>query len=123
MWSWGADAFVRSWARQITLWSFVIVFYAFEVPTLGSGEGFRALIGLLVLFGPAMSGFCYIMSYLFDQASWAVAIVIIVDIVAGLILGGWVPRAGGDVVSLQLLDPTRMLFPTSHSVCILGSGF
>jgi ATP-binding cassette subfamily A (ABC1) protein 3 len=90
---------------QFTLWSIVILIFAFPNTDLLSGPDARGCtIGLLILFGPAMSGFVYLLSFLFKSAAGAQVAMIFIGIVLGLVLSiiGIVLRLIGSTTSVYV---------------------
>ena len=74
---------------QPTVWMIVILLLLFpkmEAFT-ASGEALGCVIGLLILFGSAVSGFSYILSFAFCESSSAQVGLLFVNFILGLILG------------------------------------
>ena len=72
---------------QPTVWLLIILIVSFpKTDTLGSGDALRCTIGLLILFGSAISGFSYLLSFAFSSSAGAQIGILFLIFVLGLIL-------------------------------------
>ena len=98
---------------QLTAWMMLIVILAFpDTEPLTSSEAFPVTVGLVMLFGPAVSGFVYLMSYFLKTSATSQIVVIFLMFVLGLILG---------IVALVLrfISSTNELYLSIIRYCIV----
>lgn len=74
---------------QIPLWITVALMFAYNVTILTTSEHdvFTGILAILFLFGPALAGFTYCVSFSFKSASMCNSFVIISGFLIGM--GGW----------------------------------
>ena len=84
---WLAAFLWDNFSYQLTVWLIVILIAIFpKTESLSGTDTVGATIGLLILFGGAISGFSYLISFLFSTPSGAQIAVIFIVFVLGLIL-------------------------------------
>lgn len=89
---------------QPTVWFLIILLTIFpNCETLGSGGALGCTIGLLILYGSAISGFSYLLSFRFESSAGAQIGILFVVFVLGLILG----IVG---IVLRILPTTRVIY-------------
>jgi ATP-binding cassette, subfamily A (ABC1), member 3 len=109
---------------QLTVWMIVILVSAFPNTDQFSGSNaIGKMIGLLILFGTAVSGFTYCMTFMFKTPSGAQIIIIFLVFILGLILSivGSILRLI-DTTHDKYMDVIRYIFALFPPFC-LGDGF
>ena len=109
-WIWDVISF------QPTVWLLIILIVAFpKTELLGKGDALKCVIGLLILFGSSVSGFSYLLSFLFSSSAGAQIGILFVVFVLGLILSivGLVLRILPDThdIYMSTIRYIFMLFP------------
>lgn len=89
---------------QPTVWLLIILIVIFpKTDVLGTGDGLRCVIGLLILYGSAVAGFTYLLSFLFASSAGAQIGILFIVFILGLILS-----IVGQV--LRIIDSTHDIF-------------